>query len=150
MFTAPNIGTCFNAAVGVGEGGVRDAGVRAAVLVLEYFCAYHSAYFDSTVNANSQIIYSNMPFDAQTAGNPLTCDVGAIRTATRRTRRSASTSHEHNESITDPFGTGWWDSNSNDSAAGDENGDMCAWDFGTTTGPANARVEPDDQRRTTT
>jgi hypothetical protein len=48
------------------------------------------------------------------------------------------TSHEHNESITDPFGTGWWDSNPNDSAAGEENGDMCAWNFGTTYGPANA------------
>ena len=40
--------------------------------------------------------------------------------------------------MTDPFGTGWWDSNSNDSAAGEENGDMCAWNFGTTYGPTNA------------
>src|SRR4029077_5425479 len=48
------------------------------------------------------------------------------------------TSHEHNESITDPFGTGWWDSNPNDPAAGNENGESCAYAFETTTGPANS------------
>jgi hypothetical protein len=137
MYTAPNIGTCFPAQVGVGEGGVGTT-VTAPLCSFSYFCAYHSSYFDSTVNANSQIIYANMPYDAQTAGNPLTCDVQDYPNGNPSDPEISTTSHEHNESITDPFGTGWWDSNPNDSAAGDENGDMCAYDFGTTTGPPNA------------
>jgi hypothetical protein len=137
MFTAPNIGTCFPATVGVEEGGVQTT-VTAPLCSFSYFCAYHSAYFDSTVNANSQIIYSNMPYAAQTAGNPLTCDVQEYPNGNPADATINVTSHEHNESITDPFGTGWWDSNPNDSAAGFENGDMCAWDFGTTYGPSGA------------
>jgi hypothetical protein len=132
MYTAPNIGTCFPA--GVGAGGTT---VTAPLCSFSYFCAYHSAYFDSTINASSQIIYANMPYDAQTAGNPLTCDVGDYPNSNPSDPEISTTSHEQNESMTDPFGTGWWDSNSNDSASGDENGDMCAYDFGTTTGPAN-------------
>jgi hypothetical protein len=137
MYTAPNIGTCFPAQVGAGEGGVGTT-VTAPLCSFSYFCAYHSAYFDSTVNASSQIIYANMPYDAQTAGNPLTCDVQDYPNGNPSDPEISTTSHEHNESITDPFGTGWWDSNPNDSAAGFEDGDMCAYDFGTTTGPANA------------
>ncbi len=133
MYTAPNIGTCFPATLGA-------EGTQATVPLcsFSYFCAYHSAYFDSTINPNSQIIYANMPYDAQTAGNPVTCDVGDYPNGNPSDPEISTTSHEQNESITDPFGTGWWDSNPNDSAAGYENGDMCAYDFGTTTGPANA------------
>ncbi|HEY2354983.1 MAG TPA: hypothetical protein VGH79_08825 [Gaiellaceae bacterium] len=138
MYTAPNIGTCFPATVGEDTGTGVGLNVTAPLCSFSYFCAYHSAYFDSTINPNSQIIYSNMPYDAQTAGNPLTCDVGDYPNNNPSDPEISTTSHEQNESITDPFGTGWWDSNSNDSAAGDENGDMCAYDFGTTTGPANA------------
>jgi len=138
MYTAPNIGTCFPAQVGVDSGAGAGTTVTAPLCSFSYFCAYHSWYFDSTVNANAQIIYANMPFDAQTAGNPLTCDVQDYPNGNPSDPEISTTSHEQNESMTDPFGTGWWDSNSNDSAAGDENGDMCAYDFGTTTGPANA------------
>jgi hypothetical protein len=137
MFTAPNIGTCFPATVGVEEGGVETQ-VTAPLCSFSYFCAYHSAYYDSTVNPNSQIIYSNMPYAAQTAGNPVTCDVQEYPNGNPSDATINVTSHEHNESITDPFGTGWWDSNPNDAAAGYENGDMCAWDFGTTYGPSGA------------
>jgi len=133
VYTAPNIGTCFPATVA--EGGTQAG---APLCSFSYFCAYHSAYFDSTINANSQIIYANMPYDAQTAGNPVTCDVGDYPNGNPSDPEISTTSHEQNESMTDPFGTGWWDSNSNDSASGYENGDMCAYDFGTTTGPANA------------
>lgn len=137
MYTAPNIGTCFPAQVGETVGGVETT-VTAPLCSFSYFCAYHSAYFDSTVNANSQIVYANMPYDAQTAGNPLTCDVQDYPNGNPSDPEISTTSHEHNESITDPFGTGWWDSNPNDSAAGDEDGDMCAYDFGTTYGPSGA------------
>jgi hypothetical protein len=137
MYTAPNIGTCFPAQVTEGTGSVQTT-VTAPLCSFSYFCAYHSSYYDSTLNPNSQVIYANMPYDAQTAGNPLTCDVGDYPNGNPSDPEISTTSHEQNESITDPFGTGWWDSNSNDSAAGDENGDMCAYDFGTTQGPANA------------
>jgi hypothetical protein len=138
MFTAPNIGTCFPATVGVDTGAGVEETVTAPLCSFSYFCAYHSAYYDSTVNANSQIIYSNMPYAAQTAGNPLTCDVESYPNGNPSDPEINVTSHEHNESITDPFGTGWWDSNPNDSAAGFENGDMCAWDFGNTYGPTGS------------
>jgi hypothetical protein len=37
-------------------------------------------------------------------------------------------SHEHNEAITDPQGTAWYD------RQGYENGDKCSWNFGTALG----------------
>jgi len=140
MYTAPNIGTCFPATVSAEENGVL-VNVTAPLCSFSYFCAYHSAYFDSTVSPNNQIIYANMPFDAQTAGNPLTCDVQSYPNGNPSDPEISTTSHEHNESITDPFGTGWWDSNPNDSAAGDENGDMCAYDFGNLYGPDGAQYD---------
>ncbi|HLX31656.1 MAG TPA: hypothetical protein VKR79_02685 [Gaiellaceae bacterium] len=137
MFTAPNIGTCFPAQVSESEGGIQTT-VTAPLCSFSYFCAYHSSYYDSTLNPNAQVIYANMPYAAQTNGNPLTCDLGEYPNGNPSDPEISITSHEQNESITDPFGTGWWDSNPNDSAYGDEDGDMCAWDFGTTYGPANA------------
>jgi hypothetical protein len=138
MFTSPNIGTCFPATVTEEEGGVQTT-VTAPLCSFSYFCAYHSAYFDSTVSPNNQIIYSNMPYAAQTAGNPVTCDLGSYPNGNPSDPEISVTSHEHQESITDPFGTGWWDSNPNDSAAGEENGDMCAWDYGNLYGPDGAQ-----------
>ncbi|HEV2592196.1 MAG TPA: hypothetical protein VGU02_09920 [Gaiellaceae bacterium] len=138
IFTAPNIGTCFPAEEGVDQSGITTS-VTAPLCSFSYFCAYHSAYSDSTINANSQIIYSNMPYAAQTAGNPVTCDEQSYPNGNPSDAEMSVTSHEHNESITDPFGTGWWDSDPNDSAYGMENGDMCAWDFGNLSGPDGAQ-----------
>ena len=138
VFTAPNIGTCFPATESVDQGGVTTT-VTAPLCSFSYFCAYHSSYFDSTINPNAQVIYSNMPFAAQTAGNPVTCDEQSYPNGNPSDPEISVTSHEHNESITDPFGTGWWDSNPNDSAYGEENGDMCAWDFGNLYGPNGAQ-----------
>lgn len=137
MFTAPNIGTCFPAEEGV-DTGVVTTSVTAPLCSFSYFCAYHSAYSDSTISP-SQIIYSNMPYAAQTAGNPVTCDMESYPNGNPSDAEISVTSHEHNESITDPFGTGWWDSDPNDSAYGMENGDMCAWDFGNVYGPDGAQ-----------
>ncbi len=140
LYTAPDIGTCFPATVSEEQNGVQTT-VTVPLCSFEYFCAYHSAYFDSTVSPNNQIIYSNMPFDAQTAGDPLTCDVQSYPNGNPSDPEISTTSHEHSESITDPFGTGWWDSNPNDSAAGYENGDMCAYDFGNLSGPDGAQYD---------
>jgi len=138
VFTAPNIGTCFPAQVGVDSGAGAGTTVTAPLCSFSYFCAYHSWYFDSTINANQQIIYANMPYAAQTAGNPLTCDLGEYPNHNPSDPEISVTSHEQQEAITDPFGTGWWDSNSDDSAYGQENGDMCAWNFGKTSGTSGS------------
>ena len=137
MFTAPHVGTCFPATVTTTQGGVRTS-ATVPLCSFSYFCAYHSAYFDSTINASSQVVYANMPFAAETAGNPLTCTLGQEPNGNPSDPEINVTSHEHNESITDPFGTSWWDSNPTDSAYGYEIGDMCAWDFGNTYGPTGA------------
>ena len=123
MFTAPNMGTCFPATVTATQGGFTTT-VTVPLCSFSYFCAYHSNYFDSTINTSSQIIYSNMPYAAETAGNPLTCTTGQYPNGNPSDPEINVTSHEHNESITDPFGTSWT------SNTGTEIGDMCAWDFG--------------------
>ena len=95
------------------------------------FCAYHSGFYNTD---NAPVIYANEPYDGtipncnnQTGqGSPNDADADAtINTI----------SHEHNESITDPWGDAWY---SND-AGGDENGDLCAWDFGTEIGKVNGQ-----------
>jgi hypothetical protein len=40
--------------------------------------------------------------------------------------------HELEETVTDPDGNGWWVSNTSSPNVNMENGDMCAWKFGTT------------------
>jgi hypothetical protein len=81
------------------------------------WCAYHSW--------SGNLLYANMPF-ADTVSRA--CDVGYHPNSTIDPNADATinvTSHEHNESITDPFGSAWFSSN------GSENGDLCAWTFGT-------------------
>jgi hypothetical protein len=134
MFTAKNIGSCFPNGVSAGP-----QYQTAPVCSFQTFCAYHSSYYDPTVNPNSQIIYANMPYAAETAGLPVTCDTGNYPNNDDADPTISIASHEHNESITDPFGTGWWDSNSNDSTSGNENGDMCNFNFGTLSGPSGAQ-----------
>jgi len=136
MFTAKNISSCVPGQEGISQAGVGTY-VTVPICAFSYYCAYHSWYFDSTVNPNSQIIYANMPY-ADTV-SPNCAPQNSIGTSGITYYRPNNddadatinvVSHEHNESITDPFGTGWWDSNPNDSTAGQENGDLCAWTFG--------------------
>ncbi|MDX6481479.1 MAG: hypothetical protein QOG85_1989, partial [Gaiellaceae bacterium] len=51
VFTAPNIGTCFPAGVGVGND-TAGTTVVAPLCSFSYFCAYHSAYTDSTISSS--------------------------------------------------------------------------------------------------
>jgi hypothetical protein len=89
-----------------------------------YFCAYHNSFVDSN---NEPVIYANEPYqqaiDACSSGSSPNSD-GADSTIN-------TISHEHNEAITDPFGDGWY---ANDPPNYDENGDLCAWNFGTPLG----------------
>jgi hypothetical protein len=86
------------------------------------YCAYHSSFTDST---NEPVIYANEPYDATIPG----CDVGSSPNGDDADSTINTISHEHNEAITDPFGDAWWNF-----ASGQENGDNCAWIFGTPIG----------------
>jgi hypothetical protein len=63
---------------------------------------------------------SNAACDAQTTASP-NLNVGADA-------MTSIIAHELEETVTDPDGTSWWNS-----TTGYENGDQCAWKFGTTT-----------------
>jgi hypothetical protein len=94
------------------------------------YCAYHSMAPNGTV-------YANMPFPIYLSATGFTCgtDVnfpGVVQTPNGNQDADTEispTSHEINESITDPDTvTGWFDS------SGNENGDECAYIFGKTLG----------------
>ena len=110
LMTPNGVGSCFDA---LGQ------------CSTDTFCAYHSSFVDSN---NEPVIYANEPYlgpypgcTDSTQGYP--SDVDADTTIN-------TISHEHNEAITDPFGTGWLANDRNQ----DENGDLCAYGFGTPLG----------------
>jgi hypothetical protein len=110
VFTPPNVGSCFG-----------------SYCAYSYYCAYHSSFTIGSQNA----IYANMPYaDNPTA--PGACDVGQYPNGDVADATVNLVSHEQNESITDPFGNAWYDSQ------GNEIGDKCAWNFGSVLGPNGA------------
>jgi hypothetical protein len=101
------------------------------------FCAYHSSI---NYPSAGEIIYGNQPYPYVTtvpANQGCTLSIGLFGGAQRPNNSDADeqlivTSHEHNEAITDPGGgDGWFD---NADGSGGENGDKCAWFFGTPQG----------------
>jgi hypothetical protein len=92
------------------------------------YCAYHSSYTDSL---SRQVIYANIA-DPDTTGVGVSgvCDSYQHPNGDWADAAISIASHEHSESMTDPFGTAWFD------AAGNEDGDKCAWNFGTPLGTA--------------
>jgi hypothetical protein len=86
-----------------------------------YFCAYHSSY---SLNGTT-VLYANMPY----AGHNLSACGGGNYPNNRYSDATLNVaSHEANETITDPNGDAWYD------YAGYENGDKCAWLFGSQLG----------------
>jgi len=108
IFTPPGVGSC--------------AGSDCAYSV---YCAYHS-WFGS---GSSTTLYANQPYAAVSG-----CDTGSRPNGNPADATLNVASHEHNETITDPTGDGWYD------AEGDENGDKCAWTFGAGSGAANQTI----------
>lgn len=87
------------------------------------YCAWHSW---GTCSNGKQVQVAYMPNISGLAG----CDPGAPYGTIGNTAQSEGlaalanvTSHEFSEAITDPRGTGWFDSSNG------ENGDKCAWSF---------------------
>jgi hypothetical protein len=97
------------------------------------YCAYHSQAPNGTV-------YANMPYPIYASPVGFTCSSDARFPTVQTPNGNADadtqvspTSHEIMEAITDPdTSTGWYDS------SGFENGDECAYVFGTTQGAAGA------------
>ena len=86
------------------------------------YCAYHNSF----TNSNGEpVIYANQPYDATING----CGSGSSPNNDDADTELNTISHEHNEALTDPFGDGWWRDSDNQ-----ENGDLCAWTFGTPLG----------------
>src|SRR3954462_2167790 len=104
LFTAKGIGSC--------------AGTDCA---FSSYCAYHS-WIGS---GSSATMYANQPY-ADTA--PSACDAQSHPNGDDADATINVASHEHNEAITDPQGSAWYD------VTGYENGDKCAWDFGRSIG----------------
>jgi hypothetical protein len=105
MFTARGIGSCL----------------ASNECAFTYYCAYHS----NIGTGSSAILYANMPY-ADTDARA--CGTGERPNGTDADDTLNVTSHENNETITDPFGTAWFD------RQGAENGDKCAWTFGSALG----------------
>ncbi len=104
VFTAKGIGSC--------------AGSSCA---FTQYCAYHS-----WIGSGSSVtLYANMPY-ADTV--PAACDSGQHPNNDDADATINVASHEHNETITDEQGSAWFD------RRGYENGDKCAWNFGSALG----------------
>jgi hypothetical protein len=102
-----------------GEGSCFDSSNTQCAYTL--YCAYHS-YFGST---STPVVYGNEPFGetsvCQASGTPSPNSDPQADTA------ATAASHELSEAITDPELNAWYD------ASGSENGDLCAYNYGTNT-----------------
>jgi hypothetical protein len=104
MLTAKGIGSCAGSSCAFSQ-----------------YCAYHSNFNATAGNT----LYANMPY-ADTV--PAACDAGQHPNGDDADATINVTSHEHNETITDMLGSAWYDKR------GYEDGDKCAWNFGTALG----------------
>ena len=122
VFTPRSVGSCLS---------------PSTTCAFTYYCAYHSSFVDSL---SRQVLYANQPYtDTSGVGAPGACDSGQHPNGDWADATISVLSHEHNETITDPLGNAWHDS------LGNENGDKCAWNFGTslgstTSGQYNQRI----------
>ena len=108
MLSARGVGSCFD-------------GSSSSCAFTQY-CAYHSSFgTGSTVT-----LYANIPY-ADTVSSRA-CDAEQHPNGNDADATINLISHEHNEAITDPLGNAWFD------RFGQEDGDKCAWNFGTPLG----------------
>jgi hypothetical protein len=93
------------------------------------FCAYsnYCGYHSWTITATAPLIYAHVPYAGWSA-NRLTCDSGQHPNGDIADASINAASHLHNEMITDFQNDSWHDS------ADQQDGDKCAWNFGTALG----------------
>jgi hypothetical protein len=116
LMTPTGVGSCFL------PGNVNVSAQQACTT--NAYCAYHSAFTNSQ---SEPVIYANEPYDTSTGGG--LCSSGESPNGDNADDTINTISHEHNEAITDPFLNAWYTD-----AEGAENGDLCAWTFGTPSG----------------
>lgn len=109
VITPPDVNSCFSDDVTCAD---------------NYYCAYHSNFTDSSSN---DVIYADIP-TLLDVNDPKGCqgdDTSQVQDPNGNPEVEIAIdnmSHEDNESITDPDGDAWWDSNS-----GNEVSDNCAF-----------------------
>jgi hypothetical protein len=109
LFTPQGVGSCNNATP------PSKGGVCYNPLQYNGYCAFHS-HFGSGAQA---MLYANMPYDAIQG-----CTSGQSPNGNAADAVLNNAAHEHNEMMTDPLGTAWYDS------AGNEIADKCHLKFG--------------------
>jgi hypothetical protein len=125
VFTPNNVGSCIDGTSGE--------------CAYTYYCAYHSNYVDSS---NREVMYANLPYSLN-SGAPGACDSGQYPNGDQAADDTINLiSHEHNEAITDPLGTAWYDS------SGNEIGDKCAWNFGSGPWPSTGASSASEYNQT--
>ncbi len=90
LMTPNGVGSCFNGLSG--QCSTDD------------FCAYHSAFQDSN---GDDVIYANEPYEGPDPRTGCADDSQGFPNDVDADTTINTISHEHNESITDPLGTGW-------------------------------------------
>jgi len=108
LFTPQGVGSCTTATA-LTSGGCYNP--------VQYsgYCAYHSRF-----GAGAQVaLYANMPYNALQG-----CTSGQSPNGNAADAVLNNVAHEHNEMLTDPLGTAWYD------ASGKEIGDKCHLKFG--------------------
>jgi PKD repeat protein len=111
---------CFTSADGTHRGSCNDPYSRNA------FCGYHSA-----ANTTSPPVYAVLPYPVDNVAAPQTCVFSPTESPNDQPAADtivSTLSHELMESISDPFGSGWFDSK------GYEVADECNFIFGESTG----------------
>ena len=111
----PNVESCISTSDSAAGGTCSDTNYPG-------FCGYHSGFAASS----GQALYADIPFPTSFS---YTCVTPQSPHGSAALDSAISLiSHEHNETMTDPLGDGWIDS------AGYENGDECAWTYGSSLG----------------
>jgi PKD repeat protein len=87
------------------------------------YCAYHSSF---NISGHGLTLWANQPYIGFASGHCHSGDTFRRPNGDLTDHELNVLSHEHNETITDPTGGGWFDVN----GAG-ENGDKCNFNFGT-------------------
>ncbi len=104
MFTPKGVGSCYSS----------------SSCAFSSYCAYHSSFNSGTV------LYANQPYTGTVSS---ACGSGQSPNGDSDADSTINVvSHEHNEAITDPLGSAWYDNR------GYEDADKCAWTFGTALG----------------
>lgn len=127
LMTPNGFGSCFLPG---------NANVPNQACSTDAYCAYHDYFTDAQ---GEPVIFANEAYDATITNNQGgTCNSATLSGGESPNADDADStintiSHEHNEAITDPFLNAWYTN-----TEGAENGDLCAWTWGTLSGVAGA------------